>query len=199
MNRVLHVSTLFYANYRSEQLPGLDYLHLFAVSYSTKLITYVVSGNFYFIFHATIYFWWMTASFDNLLWTHIFQWVGSMFLDPGRVLKDYFIHRSRTTILATRLTTLTNKDPFLVLIPRILNLLSLVRYDSSVAHLAYRYQRTNVLHEIMCQCRNYTNTSQLQYWFYADRNWTVLSTIHILDRHIRSPISTAETIPFSFR
>ena len=119
MNRVLHVSTLFYANYRSEQLPGLDYLHLFAVSYSTKLITYVVSGNFYFIFHATIYFWWMTASFDNLLWTHIFQWVGSMFLDPGRVLKDYFIDRElRYSRLAW--LHLPNEDPFLVQILRIL-------------------------------------------------------------------------------
>ena len=67
---------------------------------------------------------------------------------------ERLFHRSRTAILATRLTTLSNKDPFLVLIPRILNLLSLVRYDSSVAHLTY-------LRSNKCSLRDYVLVSEL--------------------------------------
>ena len=128
-----------------------------------------------------IYFWWMTASFDNLLWTHIFQLVGSIFLDPGRVLKDYFIDRE---LQYSRLAWLhlPNEDPFLVRILRILKFVkpSEVWLKCFTSRIPIWYKE-QMFFEIMCWCRNYTNTSGLQYWFYADRNWIVLSTIYILD------------------
>ena len=54
--------------------------------------------------------------------------------------------------------------------------------------------KTTVLPEIMCWCRNYTDTSRTQYWFYSVRDWIVLLTIHLLDtsvnlQNFKDPIS----------